>query len=131
MAAARSIELADRFRALQQRWIERTGHPRADSSAAALISVLPAYPILNVAPAQQLTGRSKQAANEAMAVLEARGVLKQVSVAKRNRVWEAKEVFDLLNGFERELATPVEGGKRERRAPYPGRGHSRAPKHLA
>jgi Fic family protein len=124
-ASRKSVALAGRFQQLQARWLERAGHPRADSSAAALISVLPAYPILSVATAQEVLGRSKQAANEAMSVLEERGILKRVNVAKRNRAWEAKEVFDLLNDFERELATPVGALRPSRPAPHPGRGSSR------
>lgn len=126
VAAARSVELASRFRALQERWSDLAGKPRADSSVAALIELLPAYPILSVETAQKLTGRSKQAANEAMAALERAGVLKQVSVARRNRVWEARDVFGVLDDFEREMATPLAGDSGGRRAPYPGRGRSRA-----
>ncbi len=125
MAAAKSVALAARFEKLSERWLERTGQPRSHSSAAALIAMLPAYPILSLATAQQALKRSKQAANEALAALERAGILKQVSVAKRNRAWEAPEVFDVLNAFERELATPTENDTK-RRAPYPGRGQSRA-----
>jgi len=63
-----------------------------------------------VATAQSVLKRSKQAANEAVASLEHCSVLKRVNVGKRNRAWEAKEVFELLNAFERELATPSDGG---------------------
>jgi Fic family protein len=118
-AAAKSVELARRFWDLQRDWLERAGSPRADSSAAALIAVLPAYPIVNLATAQEVTGRSKQAANEALAVLEAAGVLQLSSTAKRNRSWEAREVFDLLNDFERELATPLGATRPQRAAPRP------------
>lgn len=120
------MDLASRFRALQERWSDLAGGPRADSSAAALIQLLPAYPILSVETAQKITGRSKQAANEAMAALERAGVLKQVSVAKRNRVWEANDVFGVLDDFEREMATPLTGDPVARRSPYPGRGRSRS-----
>ncbi len=76
-AAARSVDLAERFRQLQSEWLTRGGRLRSDSSASALIAMLPAYPILSVATAQKVTGRSKQAANEALAELEGRGVLKR------------------------------------------------------
>ncbi|MBX7117143.1 MAG: Fic family protein [Myxococcaceae bacterium] len=124
-AAAKSVALAVRFEKLSERWLERAGRPRSHSSAAALIALLPAYPILSLATAQRALQRSKQAANEALAALERVGVLKQVGVAKRNRAWEAPEVFDVLNAFERELATPTEA-EMKRRAPYSGRGQSRA-----
>jgi hypothetical protein len=70
--------------------------------------------------------RSKQAANMAMATLESAGVLTRTSLAKRNRGWEAKEVFELLNGFERELASPTQGMGAGRASPYPGRGQSKS-----
>lgn len=122
-AAAKSVTLARRFEQLQKKWLERAGQPRSHSSAAALITLLPAHPILSLATAQETLQRSKQAANEALAALETAGILKRVNVAKRNRAWEAREVFDVLNAFERELATPIEGTP-GRRAPYSGRGQS-------
>ena len=66
----------------------------------------PRYPILTLATAQAVLGRSKQAANEALALLAEKGVIEAVTVGKRNRVWEAKELFELVNQVERELATP-------------------------
>jgi Fic family protein len=128
-AARKSTQLADTLARLQERWSDRAGHPRTNSSVAALIPLLPAYPILSVATAQRITRRSKQAANEALTVLEEKGILTRVNLGKRNRAWEAKEVFDILNEFERELAMPIESGEKLLgRAPYSGRGHSRAPR---
>ena len=126
-AARKSIELASRFSKLQEVWLEKAGHPRSDSSAAALIARLSAYPILSVATAEQLLGRSRQAANEAMSQLEKAGVLKRVNIGKRNRAWEAPGVFDLLNDFERELSLPQKTTKQGRAAPFSGRGSSRRP----
>jgi hypothetical protein len=93
------------------------GNPRKDSSAAGIIAFLPAHPILTVATAQTLLGRSKQAANEAMSLLESAGVLRQISIGKRNRAWEAVGLFDLINGFERMLATPHGEEEPSRAAP--------------
>jgi Fic family protein len=105
-AAAKASELALRLAELQERWRERAGRPRRHSSAEALIVELPAHPIVTVATAQKFLGRSKQAVNEAIAVLAARGVLHEITLAKRNRAWEARDLFDLINDVERELATP-------------------------
>jgi len=38
--------------------------------------------------------------------LEQVGVLRQVSVGKRNRAWMAHEVFEVINAFEWDIATP-------------------------
>ena len=127
-AVRKSGELAERFQTLQRRWLDQAGRPRADSAAAALIRNLPAHPILSVATAQEVTRRSKQAANEAMALLETAGVLKRTNIGKRNRAWEAKEIFNVLNDFERGAAMPPGTTESIHRAPYPGRGHSRTPR---
>ena len=127
-AAAKASELAKRLAELQERWRDRAGRARRHSSAEALIVELPAHPVVTVATALKVIGRSKQAVNEALACLADKGVLHPVTPAKRNRAWEARELFDLINDAERELATPSDEdvsprpspqGRRSRRA---GRG---------
>jgi Fic family protein len=116
-AAAKASELAVRLAEFQQRWRERAGRPRRHSSAEALIVQLPAHPIVTVATAQKFLGRSKQAVNEAIATLAEKGVLHAITLAKRNRAWEARELFDLINDFERELATPTDDDEPSRPSP--------------
>jgi Fic family protein len=113
-AATKAGELAWRLDALQETWRERADRPRRHSSAEALIVQLPAHPIVTVATAHGILGRSKQAVNEAIRTLAARGILHPITLARRNRAWEARELFDLVDVFERELATP-DGGDRPRR----------------
>ena len=116
-AAAKASELALRLAELQERWRERAGRPRRHSSAEALIVELPAHPIVTVATAQKFLGRSKQAVNEAIAVLTEKGVLHAMTLARRNRAWEARDLFDLINDFERELATPTDDDQPSRPTP--------------
>jgi Fic family protein len=116
-AAAKASELALRLAELQERWRERAGRPRRHSSAEALIVELPAHPIVTVATAQKLLGRSKQAVNEAIAALAEKGVLHAITLAKRNRAWEARELFDLINDLERELAAPTDDDEPSRPSP--------------
>jgi Fic family protein len=116
-AAAKASELALRLAELQEKWRERAGRPRRHSSAEALIVELPAHPIVTVATAQKFLGRSKQAVNEAIATLAEKGVLHATTLAKRNRAWEARELFDLINDFERELATPSDDDEPSRPTP--------------
>ncbi len=116
-AARRSGELADDIAKLQASWRERAGHPRGDSSAEALITALPAYPLLTMTSAARLLGRSLQAANTALADLEAAGVVTQVSMGRRNRAFEAKELLQLVNAFERALATRDDEDQPSRPAP--------------
>lgn len=119
-AAAKASELALRLAELQERWRERAGRPRRHSSAEGLIVELPAHPIVTVATAQKFLGRSKQAVNEAIAALADKGVLHPITLAKRNRAWEARELFDLINDVERELATPTDD-EPSRPSPHHGR----------
>jgi Fic family protein len=116
-AAVKASELATGLARLQEKWRERAGRPRRHSSAEALIVELPAHPIVTVATAQEFLGRSKQAVNEAIAVLAEKGVLHPITLAKRNRAWEARELFDLINAAERELATPSDDDEPARPVP--------------
>ncbi|ACG71840.1 filamentation induced by cAMP protein Fic [Anaeromyxobacter sp. K] len=116
-AAAKASEFALRLAELQERWRERAGRPRRHSSAEALIVELPAHPIVTVATAQAFLGRSKQAVNEGIATLADKDVLHPITLAKRNRAWEARDLFDLINDFERELATSTDGDEPPRPSP--------------
>jgi Fic family protein len=116
-AAAKASELALRLAELQETWRERAGRPRSHSSAEALIVELPAHPIVTVATAQKFLGKSKQAVNEAINVLADKGVLHPITLAKRNRAWEARDLFDLINDVERELATPSDNDEPSRPSP--------------
>jgi len=72
--------------------------------------------------AAEILHRSRQAANEAIAHLAQAGVLRATTIARRNRAWEARELFDLVDAMERELARPDDAiaprrpGPRGRRA---------------
>jgi hypothetical protein len=63
--------------------------------------------------------------NEAIALLAEKGVLHAITLAKRNRAWEARDLFELINDVERELATPSNDNERAR--PSPGRKTSPRP----
>jgi Fic family protein len=118
-AAATASELARRIAALQEEWRQRAGRPRRHSSAEALIMQLPAHPIVTVASAQTFLKRSKQAVNEAIAALAHNGVLSPITLARRNRAWEARELFGLINDTERKLAMPLDGDEPSRPSPRP------------
>lgn len=106
-AAARSAALARNYlgevQALQAEWRDRlkaTSALRADTAAWAVIEVLPAYPILTAPVAAAATGRSRAPVYEAIAQLEAAGVLIPLSQSRRNRSWEAAGLLDLVAGLE-------------------------------
>jgi Fic family protein len=91
---------------LQRTWRERLGRVRADSAVDRLVNALPGAPILTVRSAAALIGRSEQAVNEAIPRLERAGVLKQTSIGRRNRAFEATALIDAFTDLERELASP-------------------------
>lgn len=105
-AAAEAERMAQRIEELQASWLERLGQPRRDSAARELISALPAQPVIDVAAAQQVTGKSHVAVGNALAQLEAAGVVKALNERKWGRVWECGELLALVDDFERSVSTP-------------------------
>lgn len=109
--------LASMVEQLQGEWLARAGNPRRGSSARALVEQLPGEPIVSVARAMELTATTRPAADRAIRALEKAEVLTPLGDRRRNRQWEAREVFDLLDRFERELATPEQRTRPARPAP--------------
>jgi Fic family protein len=98
-----------RVRAIQRGWRERLGSVRRDSTVDLLIEALPGMPVLTVSAAGKLLGRSFPAANGAMQTLLDAGVVKQTTVGRRNRAFEAVEIIDAFTELERRLASPGGG----------------------
>jgi Fic family protein len=105
-AAVQAQTFADRVASLQERWRDQASRPRASSAADKLIALLPAYPIVDLGLTRELLHVSDPAAWGALQRLERAGVLHQITVGRRNRAYEAVGLFDVVNRFERELATP-------------------------
>lgn len=113
-ATARAARLATGYleavRALGDRWRARLAAsarpPRADAAAWAVIDVLPAHPLITAPIAAAATGRSKPPVYQAIAELEAAGVLVPLSGSKRNRVWEAAGLLELLERLEEGRLAP-------------------------
>ena len=104
--AAREAErLAEEIESQENVWLERAGNPRGDSAARRLIAALPEQPVLSSADAQRMTGRSHVSANKALEQLENAGVLRRLNQRKWGRVWECDELLDLVEDFERTVAT--------------------------
>jgi Fic family protein len=105
-AATRAAEvtesLARRVSELQDRWLDASGNPRAESAPRKLILALPTHPVLTFRTAQEITGLRREACRRALNRLEEAGVLHETTAGKRNRVWESVGLFDLLDEVERE-----------------------------
>lgn len=105
-AVADATEYEVRVRAVQDRWRAALGKVRADAAVLRLVDALPGAPVVTVQSAAALIDRSVQATNQAIAQLETSGVLKQTTVGKRNRAFEAVELINEFTALERQLARP-------------------------
>ena len=101
-----ATECDDRARGLEAGWRSRLASVRANSATDLLLHALPGAPILTVKSAADLIHRSLRATNEAIARLADARVLTQVTVGRRNRAFEAREMIDAFIDLERQLASP-------------------------
>jgi Fic family protein len=79
---------------------------RARSATDLLVSALASLPVFSVKTAAAHIGRTFQATSEAVDRLCAAGVVRQVTLGRRNRAFEAVGLFEAFTGFERSLASP-------------------------
>lgn len=108
-SALASAKLATQVFELKARWRKMAGNPRRDSVASVTIEALPARPILDASGTARLSGRSEVAARQALNHLTDSGVLTQVTVGKRNRMWESVGLFALIDHMEREVSAGIQG----------------------
>lgn len=92
---------------LRTEWHGRVAPVRSNSTVRLLLDLLPAAPVLTADGAAKLTQRSLQSANEALGRLVEAGILKQVTVGRRNRAFEATELIDAFTLLERRFASPA------------------------
>jgi len=100
LAGERAVDLGREMAVLRASWLERAGHPNRGSSARRILDGLPGHPIVSVGSASRLLGVSDEAARTALNRLERAGVLRLVTLGRRNRAWAAMEVFELLDEFD-------------------------------
>ncbi len=110
-ACARAVADAVAFEAqialIEESWRERLGSVREGSAIDLLLRALPGAPLFTVTGAATLIDRSYIAANEAIGRLLDAGVIRQVSMGRRNRAFEARDIVSAFTDFERRLASPV------------------------
>ncbi|WP_216853219.1 Fic family protein [Phytoactinopolyspora halotolerans] len=91
---------------LERSWRERLGRVRANSATDLLLTALPSLPVFSITTAAIHIGRTFQATSDAVNRLADSGVVRQVSLGRRNRRFEAVGLFEAFTGFERVLASP-------------------------
>jgi Fic family protein len=110
-ACTRAVEDAVAFEAriarIEDDWRERLGSVREGSALDLLVRALPGAPLFTATRAAELVDRSFVAVNEAIARLLDAGIIRQVSMGRRNRAFEARDVVTAFTDFERRLASPV------------------------
>ncbi len=104
-AATEAERLADEIEQLQSAWLEALGQPRRDAAARQLVSALPQQPVIDVAVAQPLTGKSHVAVGNALQALERAGILNRLNERKWGRVWECDQLLGLVDRFEKSIKT--------------------------
>jgi Fic family protein len=111
IAAERARAVARDIERLKARWMTQADAPRAGSAAAKLVELLPSHPVFDLRSATEFLGVSDEAARLGIARLAKAGVVKELTKRKRGRAWESVGLFALLDGFERQLATPAAAGR--------------------
>jgi Fic family protein len=112
-AAACSRAVADagafevRVALIEEAWRKRLRPIRDGSATDLLLRALPGAPLFTVSGAATLIDRSYIAANEAIKRLLDAGVIRQASVGRRNRTFEAREIVIAFTDLERQLASPA------------------------
>jgi Fic family protein len=110
-ACTRSVADATGFEAraavLQAQWRERLGRVRANSATDLLLQRLPGAPVLTAESAATLLERTFKPANDAIQRLVDAGILRQITIGRRNRAYEAPEIIDAFTDLERRLASPA------------------------
>ena len=111
-ACLQACLFASEVAALHNRWRERMGPTRRDSSASLLLTVLPGAPLVSVKTAAALIGRSTVNTNAAINRLVEAGVLAQHNIGKqRYRIFEAPEIIDLITKREQAITSSIPDGR--------------------
>ena len=105
-SALEAERMAAQIEERQASWLWRLGDPRSDAAVRKLVAQLPAQPVMNVSTGQRLTGRSHVAVGSALAQLEEVGIMRPLSEKKWGRVWECRELLELIEDFEESARRP-------------------------
>ena len=101
-----AASLEKRVDQIEIEWRTLLGSVRRNSATDLLLRSIVGAPVLTVAGAARLIGRSYPQTNAAIERLVEAGVLSQVTVGRRNRAFEASAIIDAFTDLERQLASP-------------------------
>ena len=103
-ACKRASQFEKTLADIQDAWRKRV-KPRANSTASVLLGRLTDNPVISIESAARLTGRSYEAARNAIPTLVSAGVLTQNARNRKSNLYVAKDVVDAFTLYERALAT--------------------------
>ena len=102
IAAVESRVAARDLIALPGRWREEA-RPRRGSMMGMLFDVLVEQPVIDVEKICALTGSTPRAAYDVIEKLEALAILKEITNRKRDRLWSAPDVFEIIDSLEKRI----------------------------
>lgn len=102
-----AFDFEQRMHKLEDRWRAKLGQVRSNSAADLLLRELTSVPLITVNNASRLIGRSFEATNKAISQLVIAKILTPVTLAQRNRAFEAKDTLKMFTDLERRLASPT------------------------
>jgi Fic family protein len=105
LAAERARDFSSQVIALQEKWRRQLGSVRRDAAVLPLIEILPKYPVITAAVAEQDIRRSRPATIAGLARLEEIKAVTRHRNQKLGDSWEAKQLFRLLDRFEEAVQT--------------------------
>jgi len=98
----------DRVALLPAAWAE-AARPRRGSATHALIGALAEHPIVTVADVRVLTGASQASAYDAIVRLAGAGVLRRLTLSRRDTVWIAGDMVDEVDRVTARLGRAAGG----------------------
>ena len=98
-AAREGMHLASDLRTLSERWLSLCS-PRSGSALESILSALIRQPIVNLELLQTIVNVADKNIYDAIDTLADAGVLQETTGGRRNRVWIAPDVVDLVQRFE-------------------------------
>ncbi|RFT81421.1 Fic family protein [Adlercreutzia equolifaciens] len=103
-ACSRASAFEETLLAIREGWRAKVPF-REGSAGAQLLDILLGTPVISIKTAQDLTGKSYPAARTAVGELAAAGILRKNAKNRKSGIFEAGDVVEAFNAYERSLAT--------------------------
>jgi Fic family protein len=108
-SAIRAEGLSSEIAGMVNEWGTRIGRRQTGSAVDRMIEVLVQHPIISAETAASNLGVTEIAARRILGRFTESKVIREITDGRRNRVWGADEVFDLLDAFEHGIAADGDG----------------------